>query len=315
MRRVAHRQRLFRRVAALDGVLVGVDLAEVVGHEREIGDVLRGRRAVLVGARVDDHDAGAEVGEADPAALEHHVVLGHTPAEPHAARRPADGVFDDVRRDLYDLGLAIDPAAAVGEDVERLVALDEHAGALEHLECGAVDVVEVRVGEDLKAQGGVAPHPRLQIAFHRLSSIPRSLLTRPCALAHSIGESRVALELWGCAVLWREPWPDDRLRRQQVPPELGVGALPVVAGASWRPGSAPPSGCGRSRRTQRCCHWGHLRPRPTTGARSRSQRRGSADILQTHEATVGSSWRHLAALGLTFSRSRRQSAVLHGTLR
>ena len=40
-------------------------------------------------------------------------------------------------------GLAVDAAAAVGEDVERLVGLHEHAGALEHLERGQVDVVEL----------------------------------------------------------------------------------------------------------------------------------------------------------------------------
>ncbi len=172
-RRVADRQRVLGPVAPLDRVLVGVDLAEVVGHAREVGDVLHGRRAVLVGARVEHHDAGAEVGEADAAALEHDVVLGHPPAEAHAARRRADRVFDDVRRDLDDLGLAVDPAAAVGHDVEGLVALDEHAGALEHLEGAAVQVVDVGVAEDLEAQAGAAPHPGLEVAFHWRAPLAR----------------------------------------------------------------------------------------------------------------------------------------------
>ena len=127
---------------------------------------------MLVGARVEDHDARAEVGEADAAALEHDVVLGHASAEPHAARRPADGVLDDVRRELDRLGLAVDAAAAVGEHVERVVALHEHAGVLEHLERRSMDVVEVRFAEDLETRAGVALRPRLRIAFHRLTPFP-----------------------------------------------------------------------------------------------------------------------------------------------
>ena len=67
--------------------------------------------------------------------------------------------------------LAVDPAAAVGEDVQRLVGLDEHAGALEHLERGEVDVVELRLGEDAETQAAAARTPGMQVAFHAFTSV------------------------------------------------------------------------------------------------------------------------------------------------
>ena len=46
--------------------------------------------------------------------------------------------------------VAVDDAAAVAVDVERLVELHPHAGALEHLERREVDVLDLVVGEHLQ---------------------------------------------------------------------------------------------------------------------------------------------------------------------
>ena len=88
----------------------------------------------------------------------------HASAEPHAARRHRMASSTMWGGILTVLVSRSTRHAAVGEDVERLVALDEHAGAFEHLECRAMDVVEVRVAEDLETQGGVARS--LRISFH-----------------------------------------------------------------------------------------------------------------------------------------------------
>ena len=61
----------------------------------------------------------------------------------------ADRLLHQLRRDLDDVRLAVDPAAAVGEDVEGVVVLDEQARALEHLEGAAVkggELVRVSTG-------------------------------------------------------------------------------------------------------------------------------------------------------------------------
>jgi hypothetical protein len=57
--------------------------------------------------------------------------------------------------------------------VERLVALEEHARALEHLERRAVEVVEVGVAEELEAQADTASDPGLRVAFHWCRSFLR----------------------------------------------------------------------------------------------------------------------------------------------
>ena len=124
------------------GDLVRVELAEVVVEPSDVGDVLLGRVAVLAGLDVDDPDALAEVGEGHAARLHDEVVLGLAAVQHVAAGRGADGVFHHVRRDAHDVGLAVHAAAAVLEDVERLVVLHEDTGALEDLERGEVDLLE-----------------------------------------------------------------------------------------------------------------------------------------------------------------------------
>ena len=99
---------------------------ERVDEAGDVGDVLACvRLAVLAGARVDDLDALAEVGEAR---------RGPAPGRCRSSGRgrrartcggaERDGVLDDVRRDAHHARLAVDAAAAVAEDVERLVVLD-----------------------------------------------------------------------------------------------------------------------------------------------------------------------------------------------
>ena len=57
-------------------------------------------------------------------------------------------------------------AAAVPEDVARVVGLDEHARALEHLERGEMDVLELGFGEHVDAQPAAARAAGVQVPLH-----------------------------------------------------------------------------------------------------------------------------------------------------
>jgi hypothetical protein len=121
---------------------------------------------VLAGLRVDDADALAEVGEGHATRLHDEVVPGVAAAEHVLAGGGADGVLHHVRRDAHDLLLAVDAAAAVLEDVQRLIVLHEDAGALQHLQRGEMDVVELGLREHVDAEPAAAQAACLQIAFH-----------------------------------------------------------------------------------------------------------------------------------------------------
>ena len=122
-------------------------------------------------SRVDDLMPSLKLVKATRPGSRTMSFLGSRPQSTNLLRRRADGVFDHVRRDAHDARLAVDAAAAVGEDVERLVGLDEHAGALEHLESGEMDVVELGFGEHVEAQAAAARPPGVQVAFHADTSV------------------------------------------------------------------------------------------------------------------------------------------------
>ena len=124
--------------------LVGVYIAESVDQARRLVHVLQDGVAVLAGAHVDDHDAFVEVGDVDATGLEDDVLVRVAAAEVALGWRRPDGVLDEVRRDAHHPRLAVDDAASVAEDVERVVGLHPDAGALEDLEGAEVDVVEAQ---------------------------------------------------------------------------------------------------------------------------------------------------------------------------
>ena len=64
-------------------------------------------------------------------------------------------------------------AAAVLEDVARVVRLDEHAGALEHLERREMDVVELGLGEHVDAQPAAARAAGVQVPLHTAPPWPQ----------------------------------------------------------------------------------------------------------------------------------------------
>ena len=96
-------------------------------------------------------------------------LAGSRPASTKSGGALRIGVLDDVRRDPDHAALAVHAAAAVGEDVERLVVLDPHPGALEHLEGREVDVVELCLGEDVEAEATPPRVAGVQVALHRHS--------------------------------------------------------------------------------------------------------------------------------------------------
>ena len=68
-------------------------------------------------------------------------------------------------------------AAAVAEDVERVVGLDPDPGALEDLERAEVDVVELSLREHVQAEPARAGPPGVQVSLHWSTSADRRCVT------------------------------------------------------------------------------------------------------------------------------------------
>ena len=120
---------LRRDVVGRHGDGVDVDVGAPVDHLGQVTDVLLGRRAQLTRLGVNRLDALGEVGVGDPPALEDDVLVGRAAAEHDLGGGPADRLFEHVLGMLHHVLGAVDLAAAVGEEVERLVVLDPEAGA------------------------------------------------------------------------------------------------------------------------------------------------------------------------------------------
>ena len=126
-----------------DRRIVDLQLAERVTDPDEIGHVLLGGLArspvsISLTKRPSPNER-----EHRPALLDQDVVLRVAATEAEARTDRAQRVRHDGGRDLHDVRLAVDPAARVGEEVERLVALDEHPRAVEDLEGAQMQVVEI----------------------------------------------------------------------------------------------------------------------------------------------------------------------------
>jgi len=191
---VVHGDGLGRGVLRPDGDLVRVHLGEVVVEPGVVGDVALRRVAHLAGEHVDDADALAEVGEGDAPGFQDDVVLGVAPTEDELARRRADRVLDEVRRDPDRTRLAVDPAAAVAEEVEGLVGLDEDPSAVEHLEGGEMDVVHLGLREDAEAQATAARMAREQVPLHVATPRGRAAVACvPCPVQPTRSRNRATL--------------------------------------------------------------------------------------------------------------------------
>ncbi len=118
------------------------------------------------GVRVDDLDALAEVGEPDPAVLEHHVPGRVAAAHDDGGGRRADGVLHEVRRQAHDVGLAVDLGAGGREDLPGLVVFDEDARARQHFERRAVDLAQLVVGEHLEPEAAALARSRARVPDH-----------------------------------------------------------------------------------------------------------------------------------------------------
>ena len=57
----------------------------------------------------------------------------------------------------------VDLGAAAGEDLERLLVLDEHAGARQHLERREVDLAQLVGREDLEPEAAALARPRARV--------------------------------------------------------------------------------------------------------------------------------------------------------
>ena len=161
--------------------LVRVDVAEGVDQARRLVDILKHRVPVLARAHVDEHDALVEVGEVDAAGLEDDVLLRVAAAQVALWRCGAERLFDQVRRDADHARLAVHPAAAVAEDVQCVVGLDPDPRALEDLERGEMDVVELSLREHVQAEPPRAGPPGVQVSLHWSTSLRR------CARAYGRG--------------------------------------------------------------------------------------------------------------------------------
>ena len=174
---VAHRRlvvvdgrRRSRHVVSPDRQLVGVELVEVVGQPRRVGDVLLGGLPQLAGLEVNDPQAFAERGEADTAGVEHDVVAGIPACSEDPLRGGLDRLLHEVCGDPDDPRLAIDHRSTGLEDVQRFRVVAEHPGLLQDLERGQMDVPELVVREDVEAQSSAAQTPCMGASIHRITS-------------------------------------------------------------------------------------------------------------------------------------------------
>ena len=157
-----------------DGQFVGVELVQVVGQPRRVGDVLLRGLPQLAGIEVDDPQTLAERGEADAAGVQHDVVLGVPARGEDPLRSGVDRRFHDVRRYLDDAGLAIDGCPTGLENVHRPRVVGEHPRLLQDLERGQMDVLELVVGEDVEAETSATSPPRVGASIHDPSPRIRS---------------------------------------------------------------------------------------------------------------------------------------------
>ena len=146
---------LGRHVGGRHGDRVDLDVVERVDEAREVADVLLRGGAQLAVPGVDGLDALGEVGESDAPALKDDVLVGGAAAERDGGGRPADALLEHVLRDPHLARGAVDLAAAVGEQVERLVVLHPEAGRLEHLDGAPVDGLPLVCGEDVDADAAL----------------------------------------------------------------------------------------------------------------------------------------------------------------
>ena len=201
-----HGGELLGAVARRDRRLVHVDVARPVHHRADVGDVGGARRAVLARREVVHLGRLAEVHEGQAAAAQHQVVPRVAAAPADQRRRRADAVLHDARRDAHEAAVVVDHAAAVAEHRARVRGLDEDAGALEHLERGQMDVVQVAAAQGRSGDALRAREPRVLASFHGrvclrgLGRAARALRSAALRVRHAIApasESRA----WNARVM------------------------------------------------------------------------------------------------------------------
>ena len=163
---VVQRRRVRRHVVGAERPLDHVDLRQCVDDPGAVGDVLLATLVQLAGVRIDDLDALAEVGEADPAVLEHDVPGRVAAAHDDGGGRRADRVLHEVRRQAHDVRLAVDLGAGRREDLAGLVVFDEDARARQHFERRAVDLPQLVVGEHLEPEAAALARSRARVPDH-----------------------------------------------------------------------------------------------------------------------------------------------------
>ena len=128
-----------------------VDVVQRVAHLGRQARIAAAGHAPLAGLRVHEVGAGGAGAVVDLVEHDLHPVLTVAAPDGERARGRGDRILDDVRRDAH--AHAVHARAGAGEQVARLGVVHVHAGAVQALQRGLVDPLDLAVGEDPELRG------------------------------------------------------------------------------------------------------------------------------------------------------------------
>jgi len=126
-----------------------------------VAQVLHLPLAALAGAVVLGEGPLAVGGDAQPGAVEHHVVLGVSSRQGDHARRRGEAALDDLRLEPGDPRVVVDPLAVLFEQPKGAVALVLDADLLQDVQGVGVEGPDLLVAQDADLRDhGRLPSPR-----------------------------------------------------------------------------------------------------------------------------------------------------------
>ena len=135
-------------VLRIDDAVHDVQVGHGVQQPGEVLEVLHGGDVAAAVQGGDKQGAGS-ADSVDTGGVHQHVEFGLQTVEGELRRGGGQGPVEHVFGDVHPAFLEIDPAAAVGEDLQRLFVLDEYAHLIEHPQDGKMNLIHLFVVENL----------------------------------------------------------------------------------------------------------------------------------------------------------------------
>jgi hypothetical protein len=142
-----------------------VYVVKIVSQERCMGDILLGANPVLTRIRVVHVYGLTEIGEIDPIALQHDIILGIATTEGNLFRGGTNHVLDEVRGELGNLSLFINDGSMSSEYFKGFFILDKQSRFLENFKGGQMDFVKFIFGKNIDAEPPAHSLTSMQVSF------------------------------------------------------------------------------------------------------------------------------------------------------